>query len=63
MPELLQRLAKEKHGTWKLYPKSQRDYTNLSKLNLSGVIRANRKFECFGRIGLTRYKNRGVNCE
>ena len=30
---------------------------------LSGVIRANRKFEWFMRIGLTRYKNRGFNCE
>ena len=30
---------------------------------ISGVIRANRKFEWFRRIGLTRYKNRGVNCE
>ena len=30
---------------------------------LSGVIHANRKFEWFVRIGLTRYKNRGVNCE
>ena len=27
------------------------------------MIRANRKFEWFGRIGLTRYKNRGFNCE
>ena len=26
-------------------------------------IRANRKFEWFGWIGLTRYKNRGLNCE
>ena len=30
---------------------------------LSGVIRANRKFEWFVRIGLKRYKNRGFNCE
>ena len=29
----------------------------------SGVIRSNRKFEWLGRIGLTRYKNRGLNCE
>ena len=27
------------------------------------MIRANRKFEWFVRIGLTRYKNRGFNCE
>ena len=30
---------------------------------LSGVIRANRKFEWFVRIGLMHYKNRGFNCE
>ena len=30
---------------------------------LSGVIRTNRKSESFLRIGLTRYKNRGFNCE
>ena len=30
---------------------------------LSGVIRANRKFEWFVRIGLARYKNRGFSCE
>ena len=28
-----------------------------------GVIRANRKFEWFRRIGLRRYKNRGFGCE
>ena len=27
------------------------------------MIRANRKFEWFRRIGLTRFKNRGCNCE
>ena len=32
-------------------------------LRLSGVIRANRKFECFRRIGMTHYKNRGFNRE
>ena len=30
---------------------------------LSGVIRTNRKFEWFGRIGQACYKNRGLNCE
>ena len=30
---------------------------------LNGVMRANRKFEWFRRIGLTRHKNRGLNCE
>ena len=30
---------------------------------LSGVIRANRKFGSFVRSGLTRYKNRGFDCE
>ena len=35
----------------------------LNVFSLSGAIRANRKFERFGRIGLTRYKNRGFNCE
>ena len=32
-------------------------------VTLSGVIRANRKFEGFSRIGLTHYNNRGFNCE
>ena len=34
-----------------------------NSFDLSGLIRANRKFEWFVRIGLTRYKNRAFNCE
>ena len=38
--------------------------TALSGVNRANrVIRTNRKFEWFRRIGLTRYKNRGFNCE
>ena len=35
----------------------------IRTIRANRVIRANRKFEWFVRIGLTRYKNRGFNCE
>ena len=44
-------LAPQRQAFWTKCPCSNR------------VIRANRKFEWFVRIGLTRYKNRGFSCE
>ena len=40
------------------------DLSGVSRaIRANRVIRANRKFEWFVRIGLTHYKNRGFNCE
>ena len=36
---------------------------SIRTIRANRVIRANRKFEWFVRIVLTRYKNRGFNCE
>ena len=56
---------------WQLSCKIQRisgiewrdSHESIRTIHPNRVIRANRKFEWFGRIGLTRFENRGFNCE
>ena len=56
-------VAKLNTGKNQMEHKRKKRNKRRNKRKLSGVIRANRKFEWFRQIGLMRYKNRGSNCE